>query len=206
MRSRVQRPGKGDGVRRQPVSPGSLKSQGSTPRELNGWNRKAERGRRDGKTRGGRHGEMTALRDRARQTGRPVGRSGSSLLTKQGACGRGDAHPTALQRFWAGAADAGPEAGSQYRPGRTGADGAAGAASNQKPGGRSDRATGEAGVDVNTGQPPELRRRMGTQTSGGGGSRGEWVGRQSGPCLHHQKKSRALRAVPLLQSLDLSRG
>ena len=65
-------------------------------------------------------------------------------------------------------------------------------------------ATVEAGVDVNTGQPPELRRWLGTQQSGRGGSRGEWVDRQSGPCLHHQKKSRALRVVPLLQSQDLS--
>ena len=120
MRSGVQRPGKGDGVRSQPVSPRSLKSQGSMPRELNGWNRKAGCGRRDGKTWGGRHGELTALRDRARRMGRPVGRSGRFTLDKKGACGRGDAHPTALQRFWTGAADAVPEAGSEYRHGRTG--------------------------------------------------------------------------------------
>lgn len=207
------------------MSPRSLTSQGSTPRELKGWNRVAERRRRDGKTRGGRCAEMTALRDRAWPGGVASGqawetrsrqskeRVGGETPASQHFSGSGRVQLTPSQEQTQSTGMAGPATagegrtshgrGREHRDGRTGhsrgrlalcplrsqADGVT-------------ITTGEAGGEVTTGRPPQLRRWLGTQPSGEG-SRGEWAGRQSGPCLRHQNSRTESGTPPAVP--DLSR-
>ena len=175
-------------------------------RELKGCNGLDERGRRDGTARGGRRAEMTAPWDTHRQMGWPAGSSGRLTLdqTRSARQGRHPPHSTFSGSGRAqvmpsreqaqGAGKAGPaEAGAGWRCVQVRSQADAGVVTG-----------GEAGAEVSMGRPPDLRRRFGTRPSGGGGGRAEEMGRQAGRRSHHQRKSRTLTAVSLLQSPDLS--
>ena len=79
----------------------------------------AERGRRDGTARGGRRTEMTTLWDTHRQMGGQRGALEDSLSTKQERAAGATPTSQHLQRFWTGAGDAIPGAGSGCGEGRT---------------------------------------------------------------------------------------
>ena len=165
----------------------------------------AERGRRDGTARGGRRTEMTTLWTRtarwvaSRELWKTHSRQNKSA--RQGRHpphstfgGSGRAQVTPSQEQVQGAGKAGPaKAGAGWRCVQVRSQADAGVVT-----------AGKAGVEVSTGRPPDLRRRFGTQPSGGGGGRGEEMGRQAERRSHHQRKSRTLRAAPFLQPPDLS--